>query len=241
MPAPGSTDELAMFPLGTVLVPGMQLALHVFEPRYRRMMADLLNMSDRAAPIFGVAALRKGWEVGELGDVYPVGTTARITDVTPLGEGRCDVTAVGERRFRIESLDTTSSLYLRASVRYLGEDDGELNLATIATVRLALTKHAALLAALDSSSLETAALETALRNIDSGNSLAIGGGRALSYAVAEYPALSVADRQQLLECADTSARLVSARRILRRESRLLSELRAIPTTAAMLRLPHQPS
>ena len=59
-----TTEVLPLFPLGTVLVPGMRLSLHVFEPRYRQLVADLLDDQDPGAPEFGVVALRQGWEVG---------------------------------------------------------------------------------------------------------------------------------------------------------------------------------
>jgi Lon protease-like protein len=219
-PPAGTTDDLALFPLGTVLVPGMRLALHVFEPRYRQLVADLLSAADPAAPVFGVVALRQGWEVGEVSDVFTVGTTARVTDVVPHGDGRCDLTAVGERRFAIESLDKTTSPYLRATVRYLSEDDGGFTGAAVDAVRAALTEHLAALAALDT---------------ERGGTVAAADPQELSYAVAQLSSLPLADRQQLLECPDTAHRLSAARIILRRESHLLSQLRAVPANAATFR------
>lgn len=219
-PPAGSTEDLALFPLGTVLVPGMKLALHAFEPRYRQLVADLLNDKDPGAPVFGVVALRQGWEVGELADVFSIGTTARVIDVFPHADGRCDLTAFGERRFRIESLDKTSSPYLRAQVRYLPEDDGKVSAGTADTVRTALGRHLALLATMDT---------------DFEADVTAPDARALSYAVAQHSSLPLADRQRLLECPDTEQRLAAARTILRRETRLLSQLRAVPATAATFR------
>jgi Lon protease-like protein len=198
----------------------MRLALHVFEPRYRQLVADLLSAEEPGAPVFGVVALRQGWEVGELKDVYPVGTTARVTDVLPHPSGVCDLTAVGERRFEIVSLDRMSSPYLRATVRYLAEDDGDISQDLVTGVRAALARHLAALAAL---------------NTDLGEGIAATDARSLSYSVAQHPSLPLLDRQRLLECEDTRARLVAARSILRRESQLLSQLRAVPATAATFR------
>lgn len=226
IPPAGSTEDIALFPLGTVLVPGMRLALHVFEPRYRQLVADLLSETDPGAPVFGVVALRRGWEVGELGDVFEVGTTARVTDMKPLPDGRCDLAAVGERRFRIEELDTATSPYLRATVRYLDEDDGDIDPGAVERVGNALARHIAMLSALHT---ETSA------------SITVADARSLSYAVAEHPLLPLADRQELVECRDTASRLSAGRKILRRESLLLTQLRAIPATAAMLRLAAPPS
>jgi Lon protease-like protein len=198
----------------------MPLALHAFEPRYRQLVADLLNDEDPSAPVFGVVALRQGWEVGELADVYTIGTTARVTDLVPHADGRCDLTALGERRFAIESLDKTTSPYLRATVRYLSEDDGDLTDRTVDAVRAALTRHLAVLAALDPGYA---------------SGLPAADARSLSYAVAQHSSLPLADRQRLLECPDTAQRLAAARAILRRESQLLSQLRAVPATAATFR------
>jgi Lon protease-like protein len=219
-PHPGMTEDLALFPLGTVLVPGMRLSLHAFEPRYRQLVADLLSTEDPAAPVFGVVALRQGWEVGELSDVFTIGTTARVTDVVPHDDGRWDVTAVGERRFAIESLDKATSPYLRARVRYLPEDEGDVAHAAVEAVRAALSMHLAALAALDTGP---------------GGTVAATDAQELSYAVAQHSSLPLPDRQRLLECIDTADRLSAARVILRRERHLISRLRAVPATAAMFR------
>ena len=225
-PRPGTTEDLALFPLGTVLVPGMRLSLHAFEPRYRQLVADLLSTDDPAAPVFGVVALRQGWEVGELSDVFTIGTSARVTDVVPHDDGRWDVTAVGEHRFAIESLDQATCPYLRARVRYLPEDDGGVAQATVEAVRVALGKHLVALAALDTGR---------------GGTVVPADAQELSYAVAQHSSLPLADRQGLLECLDTADRLSAARIILRRESYLLSQLRAVPATAAMFRAGLGPS
>ena len=60
---------------------------------------------------------------------------------------------------------------------------------------------------------------------------------ALSYAVARLPSLPLADRQSLLGVADTAARLQAGRAVLRRETELMRQLRAVPITAATFRRP----
>lgn len=232
-----------MFPLGTVLVPGMPLALQIFEPRYRQMMADLLAGTTAAGPIFGVVALRAGWEVGTLGDVHEIGTTARATDVRARTDGRYELDAVGERRFVIESLDTTSEPYLQASVRYLPEPDGDLQDRTSVTARLAWREH--LLAIESLGRLEDVeAVELGLDADDevglepsSEDSVPLIAGRALSYTIAQLPTLPMPDRQRLLAVPDTAARLAEATRVLRRETTLVRRLHAVPATAASFRLP----
>lgn len=87
-----------MFPLGTVLVPGMVLPLQVFEPRYRQMLGDCMA-GDRS---FGVVLIERGSEVGG-GDVRTdVGTLARIAQTEELADGRWALIALGVQRIRVE-------------------------------------------------------------------------------------------------------------------------------------------
>lgn len=87
-----------MFPLGTVLVPGTALPLHVFEPRYRRMIDDCLAGDGT----FGVVLIERGSEVGG-GDVRTdVGTLASIAEAEPLPDGRWMLVARGLHRIRVE-------------------------------------------------------------------------------------------------------------------------------------------
>lgn len=89
---------LPMFPLGTVLLPGVVLPLHVFEPRYRQLVRDCL---DAARHEFGVVLIDRGSEVGG-GDVrLGVGVAAEILQVAPLVGGRFVVVTVGTRRIRV--------------------------------------------------------------------------------------------------------------------------------------------
>ncbi|MCW2524496.1 MAG: peptidase lon domain protein [Frankiales bacterium] len=224
--AGADTEPLPLFPLATVLVPDMTLALNVFEPRYRTLLADLLNDANPAPPVFGVVALRHGWEVGEFATVHDVGTTARITDLTSLADGRSELAAVGERRFVIESLDSSAAPYLIAQVRYLAEPDGEVSERGLESVAGAWRTHLAALAALTGKRL------TVAEPPDS--------PRALSYAVTQLPSLPLIDRQALLACADTASRLKAARRILRRENILIQALHAIPASALRFGNPAEP-
>lgn len=108
-----------MIPLHAVLFPGSTMSLHVFEKRYRQMMAMCL---DRDAP-FGVVLIREGKEVGGPCLPHPVGTTARVTDVVWLPDGRMNLTLVGVRRFRIRDFGD-GGLYPMALVDYLEETVG---------------------------------------------------------------------------------------------------------------------
>jgi Lon protease-like protein len=104
--------ELPMFPLGTVLLPGGVLPLHVFEPRYRAMVAACLA-GDRE---FGVVLIERGFEVGGGDERTMTGTIARMVQVAQLPDGRYAMITVGTTRIRvIEWLPDDP--YPRASVK----------------------------------------------------------------------------------------------------------------------------
>jgi uncharacterized protein len=113
--------ELALFPLNTVLFPGMPLSLHIFEDRYKEMIAWCLEMDQP----FGVTLIRKGQEaLGPLADPYPIGCTARVQEIESLPEGRMNLVVLGENRFRILSISREKP-YLVAKVELFPlEDDG---------------------------------------------------------------------------------------------------------------------
>ena len=93
----GETRELAMFPLGSVLLPGMPLPLRVFEPRYIAMLSSVLGEPERE---FGVVLIERGSEVGG-GDVrFGVGTVARIASVE-IADGSIVLLAIGAARFEV--------------------------------------------------------------------------------------------------------------------------------------------
>ena len=94
--------EIPLFPLNTVLFPGIPLHLHIFEDRYKLMLHSCLNKN----AVFGVVLIRKGQEaMGRLAEPYEIGCTARILQVDTLSDGRMNVLAQGGERFRILSMD----------------------------------------------------------------------------------------------------------------------------------------
>ncbi|HZP57659.1 MAG TPA: LON peptidase substrate-binding domain-containing protein [Dehalococcoidia bacterium] len=108
--------DLRLFPLQTVLFPGMRLPLHVFEERYKAMVRECI---EEDAP-FGVALIRSGPEVGGPAVPHDVGTTAVISQVEYLENGRMNLMTIGRERFRILAVTTTSP-YLRAEVEPLAQ------------------------------------------------------------------------------------------------------------------------
>lgn len=104
--------ELSLFPLNTVLFPGMPLALHIFEERYKMMIGECIE----SRKPFGVVLIKKGTEaLGPLADPHAVGCMAQITQVQQLGEGRMNIAAIGRERFRILSLNRAAP-YLTGQV-----------------------------------------------------------------------------------------------------------------------------
>ena len=92
---------MPMFPLGSVLLPGGILPLHVFEPRYRDMIRECLRSDGE--PEFGQALISHGWETGGGDDRVMVGTVAQMLQVEAIDENRYALIAVGTRRIKINA------------------------------------------------------------------------------------------------------------------------------------------
>jgi Lon protease-like protein len=110
-------DLLPIFPLpNVVLFPNVFLPLHIFEPRYREMLADALA-ADR---MIGMVLLRPGWERDYEGrpPVYPIGCSGVVTHAERLPDGRSNIVLRGVERFRIVSEEASRS-YRRAVVEPL--------------------------------------------------------------------------------------------------------------------------
>ena len=113
-------DHLPLFPLGLVLLPGEPVPLHIFEPRYREMVAHCLRED---APFGIVYASEEG--------LADVGTTARIRRVvTRYEDGRSDIVVVGESRFRLTRVHRDQS-YLTADVSPLEDAPPEASDASV--------------------------------------------------------------------------------------------------------------
>ncbi len=87
-----------MFPLGSVLLPGGALPLHVFEPRYQALVRDCIEAPEHE---FGVVLIDRGSEVGGGESRRDVGVVARMVQVAQLADDRFAVVAIGTRRMRV--------------------------------------------------------------------------------------------------------------------------------------------
>ena len=183
-----------MFPLGTVLLPGCLLPLHVFEDRYWRLFGDLTG--DRQ--LFGVCLIERGSEVGG-GDVrFPVGTVARVLMRRDLEDGRLAVVVGGTNRIRIDEWLPEDD-YPVAMVSEFPEWEDE-DTVVIDSVRSVVTRV---------NSIATE-LGHETRPIDP---LAQGGPSVRLYHLIDSTPLEVLDRQRLLETERLSDR-VSLFRVL---------------------------
>lgn len=202
-------DRLPLFPLGTVLYPGMLLPLHLFEERYRRLMRDRRG----ADPIFGVVLTRQGREVGDRPEIHAVGTAASLLGAGRYPDGRYDVVLQGTRRFRVEGGDWESG-YLTGTVSWLDDplgplpDDPDQADLTTQVVRA----YERFLAAVE----RIAGADVPREDLAS-------DPRELAYAVCARLPIDTWERQRLLEEATTRGRLARLLAILRRERDLLRE------------------
>lgn len=89
--------RIPLFPLRTVLFPGGPLPLRIFEPRYVSMVSRCM----REGAGFGVLLVLEGGEVGEIGTLASVGTSARVEDFSQLPDGLLGILCRGEHRFRL--------------------------------------------------------------------------------------------------------------------------------------------
>jgi Lon protease-like protein len=207
------TERLALFPLGTVLFPGLPLPLHLFEDRYRKLVGDLLERPEPRG--FGVVGIELGHEVGEGAAHRLAGTgcVAELREVTPHPDGRYDIVTVGTRRFRVKELDR-SRPYLQGEVEFLPEAPGSDPGPMAARVRRLYRVYRHRLGAAGAGPAE--------------EDPPPDDPVALSYLVAASLILDGHDKQRLLECEDAALRLAAERDLLARENRILNVLPMIP-------------
>jgi ATP-dependent Lon protease len=112
--------ELPLFPLPVVLFPGVPLPLHIFEPRYRQMIADI-RVGDN---LFGLSYFDQSAQaVEERPPVGHVGCVAEVTEVQPLPDGRFNILTIGLIRYQIESYLERGDPYLLAQVSFFEDED----------------------------------------------------------------------------------------------------------------------
>jgi uncharacterized protein len=207
---------MPLFPLGSVLFPGLVLPLHIFEDRYRKLVADL-----EAGPEprqFGVIAIRQGRETGIDGvsALYKTGCLAEVQSVERHEDGRCNLVTVGTRRFRLVSLADPAP-YPRGDIEVLPDpepgDTAEAS-AAVAGVQQAFRSYLNLLA-------EKGGARVSVPELPDEPML-------LSYLVAAAMVMDLPVKQGLLDEPEVATRLRAERALLAAECQLLRSLTATP-------------
>jgi uncharacterized protein len=206
------SEMLPLFPLSTVLFPGMRLPLHIFEERYQTLVADLLAGPEPRR--FGVIAIRAGTEVGadSVAALHEVGCVAVVRQAAPTADGRYDLLTVGTDRFRLVNVDR-SLPYLRGEIELLPDAAaGEPGAAEAAagTVRQVQTGFRTYLNAL----ADQGGGVISIADLPDEPGL-------LSYVIGAAMIIDLPERQSLLAAPDAMARLRLERSLLVREIAIL--------------------
>jgi uncharacterized protein len=222
------TETLPLFPLGTVLLPGASLPLHIFEPRYRQLTIDLVTGAVPSKQ-FGVVAVRDGWTPDDHGmdGLHHVGCTAELRDVRRLPDGRFDIVTRGARRFKLLDIDADTKPYLLGTVDHLPDaetpaDAGDLTRMLISSARAAHRRYCT----------------TAWKAGDWSEPEADVEPATLPHVLAADCLLPIDDRQSLLEQTSPTERLRMVRALMARETGLLSQLRAVPAPITSFAVEH---
>ena len=209
--------QVPLFPLNAVVFPGVVTPLHIFEERYRALVRDLVGIESVFDRVFGVIAIREGYEVGDFGmqSAHRVGTLVQLTEVEPYEDGRFDIEVIGRQRLRVTESDN-SGPFLRGEVELLTDEDepeaqaeADRTLSTFEVYRETLSE---------------------LR----GGPVLAGemphDPAYLSYALASTCLLTLPQRQALLEAETAQERLGMLRRTLHEEMRAMRALPSLPAT-----------
>ncbi len=210
------TDTLPMFPLNSVLFPGLSVSLRIFEDRYRALVHHLLRVEDPAERVFGSVAIREGYEVGDHGaqSLFRVGCKAQMTEIEPHADGTFDVVAVGLARIQLDRLET-SDLFPLGHVTERPEVDQRVDELVLERARATFTAYRAAL--------------SEIRTDPYTGSLPRDPGY-LSWTLAACAPLPLHDRQSLLETDDVAERLILVTDLLRSELRAMNVIPSLPAT-----------
>jgi len=196
-----SIRELPLFPLPVVLFPGMPMPLHIFEPRYRKMLSDIRAGEN----LFGLSYFDSSLSEKDFPPAGHIGCVAEVTETQALPDGRSNILTVGVVRYRVTEYVESGDPYLMARVEYFEDDDEDEG-------KLTETSH------------EVAGLfmrvARAIRvlNDERGNLPDISDTEAqkLSFLVAAAMEIESETKQELLELRSTHERLRRLRDMLKR-------------------------
>ncbi|MFI7348634.1 LON peptidase substrate-binding domain-containing protein [Streptomyces sp. NPDC049936] len=235
-----TTVRLPLFPLNSVLFPGLVLPLNIFEERYRAMMRELLKTSEDEPRRFAVVAIRDGYEVAQSAPGLPdptatpergpaagfgpdplkafhkVGCIADAATIRERADGTFEVLATGTNRVRLVSVDA-SGPFLTAELEPLSEEPGDEAGALAEGVLRSFRQYQKRLAGARERSLAT------------GAELPDEPG-VVSYLVAAAMMLDTPTKQRLLQAPDTASRLRDELKLLRSETAVIRTLPSLPAS-----------
>lgn len=205
-----------MFPLNTVLFPGVTIPLHVFEDRYRALVQHLLTIEDPAERVFGTVAIREGYEVGDHGaqSLYRVGVRMQLTEVESNEDGSFEILATARDRIILAELETSGD-FANGEITDSPDEPAEGSEALQDRARATFTAYRAAVSDMQGTTF------TATLPRDPG---------FLSWTLAALVPLPMAERQALLEAESPEARLELVITLLREELRAINVIPSLPAT-----------
>ena len=208
---------LPLFPLNTVLFPGVVMPLYIFEERYRLLVRRLVGLPAGSPRRFGVVSIREGSEVGtsSVRSLHALGCTAELGQVEAYEDGRFDTVSLGTSRFRLHGVDDTLP-YLQGDVELLPEVPGSGAGEAAAQVSRLFRAYRVALASARGEVPDEDAVELPEEP------------SVLSYFVAAATVLEIDDKQRLLAADDDATRLRAEAELLRRETAVLRVLPSMP-------------
>jgi Lon protease-like protein len=215
--APAGASLLPLFPLpDVVLFPGVLLPLHIFEPRYRALVADALEADRR----IGMVLLRGGWESDYEGKppIHAIGSSGVIVHAARLDDGRYNIVLRGLERFRVVDEDHTRA-YRRATIEPLPDRNDDSEQEALGELRVKLEARLRL-------STETSGRE----NRASAIRVALMADEDFVHTLAQYLDLEPIEKQALLERDTLRLRAASLLELLEMK-RLAAALPIVPNVS----------
>lgn len=209
-------QTLPIFPLNSVVFPGAQVPLHVYEERYRALVTELLAQPSPAQRLFATTAIREGYEVGAHGStsLYRTGCVLQMTEVEHHPDGSFQITTVARDRFHLVGLEP-SGLVPRARIRRLVDEVEEVAPLTVELARSSFTGYRAAIAAYTGDPYSGTLPQDPVY---------------LSWTLSALAPLPLTHRQRLLEADSAAERLELVTALLREEMRAINVIPSLPAS-----------
>lgn len=193
--------ELPLFPLPVVLFPGMPMPLHIFEPRYQKLMSDIRSRDS----LFGLSYFDADTSGQDVPPAGHIGCVAEVTESQAMPDGRSNILTVGVVRYRIDGYVENGEPYLTARVEFFEDEDNDEDLLTEESRDVA-------------SMFMRVANAIRVLNDERGNlpDITDTEPQKLSFLVAAAMEIEAETKQELLELRSTRERLRRLRDMLKR-------------------------